>query len=189
MQRGSWEPALSSPKALLAQQKTNGSQLGSYFTRIYILFRKWPGNGRFDHSDLLIEFPEVKKNNLRIWASAIVTADSFPWQLGKTNAKASKPPCVLKIGQGVTSIFHFSPLLYKYLSPSLSQGSVLWLNGWMLEMVPWERRTPHYQNYLNANCVRVWEDTHVEWAAYWPRQQNHSPEASLQEPFCTERRG
>lgn len=111
-----------------------------------------------------------EKKSLRIWASAIVTAYSFPWQLGKTNSKASKPPCVLKIGQRVRSIFLFSPLFYKYLFPSLSQGSVLLakrLDGWMLGTVPPGRgkrpitRITWMQTRLESERTLMWNELRI----------------------------
>lgn len=90
------KPVRSSPKVLPAPWKKNWSEIRSDFTHIHNLFRKWSGNAHFNYSDLLIEFSEVKKKNLRIWVSAILTAHSYPWQLGKQIQKPWSYPGFLK---------------------------------------------------------------------------------------------
>lgn len=162
---------LSSPKRCLLNRRQ--TDLSSGLTSHAYIFYLGSGlrTGTFDHSDLLMN-SWGEKITSGFGPQPLSQPTVFPWQLGKTNAKTSKPPCVLKIGQRVTSIFYFSSLLYKYLFPSLSQGSVLWLNSWMLDAGngPSGEGAPHYQNYLNANWVgESGEDTHVEWAACWPK--------------------
>ena len=49
------------PQSTACSTEDRGILARVLLTGICILFRKWPGNGRFDYSDLLIEFSEVKK--------------------------------------------------------------------------------------------------------------------------------